>query len=93
MAARAGVFLCDQPILPPRHPADGTSASLDCTGRSLLPVVGRDSDFGSTGIPYLDDGRTFLLLVDLFARAQLGSESGGAPIREYGKRNDFCRAG
>jgi hypothetical protein len=92
MAARAGVFLCDQPILPPRHPADGTSASLDCTGRSLLPVVGHDSDFGSKGITYLDDGRTFLLLVDLFACAELGSEPGSAPVREHGRRNDFCRA-
>ena len=92
MAARAVVFLCNQPILPPRHPAYGTSASLDCTGRSVLLVVGRDSYFGSTGIPYLDDGRTFLLLVDLFDRAELGSEPGGAPVREYGRRNDFCRA-
>ena len=31
------------------HPAYGTSASLDCTGRSVLPVVGRDSYFGAKG--------------------------------------------
>jgi hypothetical protein len=92
MAARAVVFLCNQPKLPPRYTANGTTPSLDFTGRSLLPVVGRDSYFGAKGIPYMDDGRTFLLLVDLFARAELDSEPGGAPVREYGRRNDFCRA-
>ena len=55
-------------------------------------MVGRDSYFGAKGIPYMDDGRTLLLLVDLFARSELDSEPGGAPVREYGRRDDFCRA-
>src|ERR1041384_7252002 len=92
VAVGAMVFLCNQPILPARYPAYRTSPSLACTGRSLFPVVGRDSHFGAKGIPYVDDGRTFLLLVDLFARAELDSEPGGAPLREHGTRNDFCRA-